>query len=68
VLARELSRGNIRKPALYLGDSRYDHEAAVAAGLDFVFVSSMTEFDGWQEYCAAHDIPVIDQLSALLQD
>jgi len=68
VLARELARGNVRKPGLFLGDSRYDHEAAVAAGLDFVFVSELTEFEGWQDYCAAHDIVVIERLSTLLQD
>jgi len=68
VLAREISNGNIQKPGLFLGDSKYDHEAALAAGLDFVFISELTEFDGWQDYCEAHDIQVVDRLSALLQD
>lgn len=67
VLARELGNGNIRKPALFLGDSKYDHEAAKTAGLDFVFVSELTEFDDWQDYCAEHHIPVIERLSSLLQ-
>lgn len=68
VLAREMGNGNIQKPGLFLGDSKYDHQAALAAGLDFVFISELTEFEGWQDYCEVHDIQVIDRLSDLLQD
>ena len=40
VLAREKLNGNLQFPALFIGDSKYDHEAATRAGLDFVFLSS----------------------------
>lgn len=43
ILARELASGNILQPALFLGDSKYDYQAATQAGLDFVFLS------GWSE-------------------
>ncbi|CAE06941.1 HAD family hydrolase [Parasynechococcus marenigrum] len=38
ILARELKNRSILKPALMLGDSLYDYEAASKAGLDFIFV------------------------------
>ena len=50
ILAREKSNANIRLPALFIGDSRYDHEAAVRAGLDFVFLSEWSEFYDWKAY------------------
>lgn len=37
VLAREKANGNILFPALFVGDSKYDHQASTGAGLDFVF-------------------------------
>lgn len=66
VLKRELENGNIIKPGLFLGDSKYDHEAASAAGLDFIFLSEWTEFDGWESYCKTRNIPVMDNLASLL--
>lgn len=66
VLSRELANDNLALPALFLGDSRYDHEAATRAGLDFVFLKNWTEFSEWPEYCAEHDIAVIDNLRTLL--
>ncbi|RBW48216.1 HAD family hydrolase [Marinobacter sp. F3R11] len=56
ILAREISCGNILKPALFLGDSRYDHEAARNADLDFVFISQWTEFRQWPDYCRLNNI------------
>lgn len=66
ILQRELSSNRLSTPALFLGDSRYDHQAAESAGLDFVFVSEWSEFDQWPEYCEQHSIPVISKLSDLL--
>lgn len=66
ILARELASGTILSPALFLGDSRLDHEAAARAGLDFVFVSGWTEFAGWPEYARRYALPVVPELTALL--
>lgn len=65
ILQREMSSKNLVRPALFVGDSRYDHEAAKRAGLAFVFVSGWSEFLGWNSYCATHEIPVIDTLADL---
>lgn len=66
ILAREMASANVAFPAIFFGDSRYDHEASSRAGLDFVFVSHWTELEGWQEYCSSRDIPVIARLENLL--
>ena len=66
VLAREKSNGNLQFPALFLGDAKYDFEAASRAGLDFIFLSDWTEVPNWQAYCAQHKITVLDNISQLL--
>lgn len=65
ILARELASGNIRQPALFLGDSRYDHQAARAAGLDFVFVSGWTELRDWPAFVAEHGLGSVPDIAAL---
>jgi phosphoglycolate phosphatase-like HAD superfamily hydrolase len=45
ILSRTIQSGVLRKPALFLGDSRYDIEAATRAGLDFVFLRRWSESD-----------------------
>ena len=67
VLARETANGNIQFPALFVGDSRYDHQAATRAGLDFVFLSGWTEVRDWQEYCATHQVFALESISQLLK-
>jgi phosphoglycolate phosphatase-like HAD superfamily hydrolase len=65
ILQRELSSANLMLPALFVGDSRYDHEAAQRAGLQFVFAHGWSEFRGWQAYCDIHQIPTIEKLADL---
>lgn len=67
VLAREKQNGNIQLPALFVGDSKYDHQAATGAGLDFVFLSGWTEVKDWKNYCTENDIFVLNNISALLE-
>lgn len=63
ILAREIANGNLAQPALFFGDSKYDHEASERAGLDFVFVSYWTELRDWQTYCRNHHLTVVERLS-----
>ncbi|MDX1695686.1 MAG: HAD hydrolase-like protein [Ketobacteraceae bacterium] len=65
ILKRECISGNIAAPALFLGDSRYDHLAASTAGIDFAFISQWTEFRGWCEYCSENNIRSFHSLQAL---
>jgi phosphoglycolate phosphatase-like HAD superfamily hydrolase len=66
VLTREKANGNLRSPALFIGDSKYDFEAATRAGLDFVFLSDWTEVADWQNFCQANKITVAGNLLELL--
>lgn len=66
VLAREKLNENIAMPALFVGDSKYDHQAAIGAGLDFVFLSDWTEVKDWESYCAENGIFVLKNISQLL--
>lgn len=66
ILQRELGSGNLAHPALFFGDSRYDHQAATGAGLDFIFVSGWTDVEGWQTYCQEHHIQTVDHLVQVL--
>ncbi len=62
ILRREKDSGNLRQPAIFFGDSRYDHQAATRAGLDFVFVSAWTDMDGWEAYCREHGTQTVATL------
>ena len=50
ILATELKNQNITQPALFLGDSKYDYQAAKTAGLDFTFLTDWTEVTDWQSW------------------
>lgn len=67
ILARELSAGIILEPALFLGDSLYDYQAAKRVGMDFIFLSGWSEFANWQEFTALHNVAWISYLSNLLE-
>lgn len=61
-LASMIADGTIQFPALFIGDSRFDHQASTAAGLDFIFVSDWTDMAEWQAYCQQHGVTVCHHL------
>ncbi len=65
ILARELASGNIQQPALFLGDSKYDYQAASAAGLDFVFLSGWSEVERWEAWVKQKKIKSVASISEL---
>jgi phosphoglycolate phosphatase-like HAD superfamily hydrolase len=67
ILTRELASGAIRHPALFLGDSRLDHDAAARAGIDFVFVSSWSEWAEGAALAKRDGFPVRPRLADLLE-
>ncbi|KGG12033.1 MULTISPECIES: HAD family hydrolase [Prochlorococcus] len=66
ILTREISKGTLNLPALFLGDSRLDHQVALENGLDFIFISNWTDFKDYKSYCINNSIPIIGQVSELL--
>lgn len=65
ILAREKENGNIKFPAIYIGDSKYDYESSKRAGLDFVFLSGWTDVPDWKAYCAENKINVCQNIKSL---
>ena len=65
ILCRELAAGTIRKPAIFLGDSRYDFQASRAAGLDFVFVTGWTELPNWSDFVRRNNLSHVQSISHL---
>lgn len=57
-LSRMIADGTIQFPALFIGDSRFDHQASTGAGLDFVFVCDWTDMPDWQTYCQQQKLTV----------
>ena len=66
ILASCRDRGLLGRPALFLGDSRYDFEVASEFGLDFVFVEAWSEFQEWQDHQRVHGYRSVRTLSDLL--
>ncbi|CDM40282.1 HAD family hydrolase [Ectopseudomonas oleovorans] len=66
IVKRELENGNIRSPALFIGDSRYDHVVAQQNGLDFVFLTGWSEFKGWEDYFAPYQVLVKNSIKDLM--
>jgi phosphoglycolate phosphatase-like HAD superfamily hydrolase len=56
ILLREITNGNIKKPAIFFGDSKYDYQVAVKASVDFIFISSWSEVDDWESFCRSYSL------------
>ena len=67
ILSRELSTFNIKKPAVFIGDSRYDYEAALKKSLDFIFVHGWSEFHGWEKYFRSKKVFAISNIEQLIK-
>jgi phosphoglycolate phosphatase-like HAD superfamily hydrolase len=65
IIGRELAAGTICKPALFLGDSRYDFQASRAAGLDFVFITGWSEFAQWPDFVRRNNLSYVQSISHL---
>jgi len=66
ILARELV-GITSKPALFLGDSKYDYQAAISQKIDFIFLWGMTEVIEHESWCHAEGIPAVKDLCKLAE-
>ena len=66
ILAGELSNQNITRPGLFLGDSKYDHQAATNAELDFVFISEWSEVEDWEEWVKNYKLKSCRNIKSLI--
>ncbi|MFT6664048.1 MAG: phosphoglycolate phosphatase-like HAD superfamily hydrolase [Porticoccus sp.] len=65
ILSREIASANIKSPGIFIGDSRYDYEAAKRASLDFVFANKWSEVRDLGEWLPI-EIPIISGLSDIV--
>ncbi|WP_286220280.1 HAD family hydrolase [Marinobacter apostichopi] len=66
IIKREISAENILKPALFIGDSKYDYEVSVSAAIDFVFLSDWTEVEQWSRWAQQNKIVCKQRVRDLL--
>lgn len=66
ILNREQSNGNILKPSLFVGDSKYDHQASTAADMDFIFLSGWSEVKEWDRWCQSNSIARYESIKSLI--
>ena len=65
ILKREISKDNLKLPALFLGDSKYDHKVAELNKLDFIFVFNWTDFKEYNTYCKKNFLKQISMVKDL---
>ncbi len=65
IFSREIEKSNIKLPALFIGDSKYDFISSSKFGLDFLFLSQWSEVKDWREFCAENEISHTPSLSLI---
>lgn len=65
ILYREIAAQGFNGAGLFIGDSQYDYEAAIRAGLDFVFVKGWSEFLGADSYFEGKNLRVVNSVAEL---
>jgi phosphoglycolate phosphatase-like HAD superfamily hydrolase len=66
IFGREIDNNNIIFPAVFIGDSKYDYESSNRAGIDFIFASYWTEFQGYRDYFSGKSVLIIKNMADLL--
>jgi phosphoglycolate phosphatase-like HAD superfamily hydrolase len=66
ILQKLVGQGGLPLPGVYFGDSKFDFEMAGKFGLDFVFVSKYSEFEGWEKFFADKNVKIVGTLRELL--
>jgi len=66
ILEREVANGNITRPALFLGDSKYDYQAAKTADLGFIFLTQWTDVTDHQAWCKELELGVFLNIKEIL--
>ena len=65
LLFREIKNNNIEYPAVFLGDSFYDHRVAQICEIDFIFINGWTEAMDWESYVEKYRIKTFKSIGNL---
>ena len=68
IFSREIKNNNIIFPALFIGDSKYDHESANEFKIDFLFAYNWTDYSDWKVYCLDKEIDYISGIAEVVAD
>ena len=68
IILREISKGNIIKPALFIGDSKLDFYAANSNQLDFIFLTDWTDYRDYEEFCSKNKITYMNNINSILEN
>lgn len=67
IFQREIEKNNIKTPALFLGDSKYDYLASSKVeGIDFIFISQWSEVINWEKWTKENNIRYIAQIKDIV--
>lgn len=65
LMSNRVKSPDMKYPAVFIGDSRYDYEVASQFNLDFFFVTKYTEFKGWKLYFLDKRVKIIESFNCL---
>ncbi|MGB6824484.1 HAD family hydrolase [Psychrobacter sp.] len=67
IMSREREQGNVKSPAVFIGDSQYDYTAVKSVGdIDFIFVTDWSEFDDYVQFFGdKSSVTVLDNISCI---
>lgn len=65
ILDSLIESGELRQPALFLGDSKYDFKAANPRGLDFLFLRGWSELADMDDFISRHQLNATESLLQL---
>jgi len=67
ILQREFASSNVQYPALFLGDSKYDYQAATLVNIDFLFVSGWSEVDDWENWISRESVSTVYDIRSVVE-
>tara|TARA_R110000765_G_scaffold76266_1_gene149452 strand:- start:2009 stop:2674 length:666 start_codon:yes stop_codon:yes gene_type:complete len=67
IMNREREQGNIKSPAVFIGDSQYDYTAVESVGdIDFIFVTDWSEFDEYKQFFEEKEsVTILDNVGCI---
>jgi len=66
-MGNRVRSSDIKYPAVFIGDSRYDYEIAFKFNIDFIFISQYSEFIKWVSYFADKNVTIVENLNSIIR-
>lgn len=67
IMSNRLNSPDMKYPAVFIGDSRYDYTIASKFNIDFIFMTQYSEFIEWVSYFADKNIIIIENLNSITE-